>query len=122
MSFNRIRICVQAKNRLSILKARTGLTPNILCRIGLCLSLREPAIPNPQRYDENGQEFNRYTLLGEMDAFFIALMKERLLQDGLDPEEDFVSQFRAHLNRGAISIFAKVKHLGDLYELLPSRQ
>ena len=121
MSFNRIRICVEASNRLSMLKGRTGLTPNILCRIGLCLSMSDPSIPNPQRYEETGQEFNRYTLLGELDTFFIALMKERLLQDGLDPDKDLIPQFKAHLNRGAISLFNKVKHLGDFYELLPTQ-
>lgn len=102
-----------------MLKGRTGLTPNILCRIGLCLSLSDPSIPDPQSYDETGQEFNRYTLTGEMDMFFTALMKERLLRDGLDLEKDLLPQFKAHLNRGAISLFDKVKDLGDLYELLP---
>ncbi|NIO36322.1 DNA sulfur modification protein DndE [Candidatus Bathyarchaeota archaeon] len=119
MSFNRIRISRPATVRLSILKGRTGLTPNILCRIGLCLSLSDPSIPDPQRYDENGQEFNRYTLTGELDMFFIALIKERILSDGFDPDEDLIPQFKAHLNRGAISLFDKVKHLGDVYELLP---
>jgi len=47
-------------------------------------------------------------------------MKERLLQDGLDPDKDLIPQFKAHLNRGAISLFDKVKHLGDIYELLPA--
>ena len=121
MSFNRIRISKRATVRLSMLKGRTGLTPNILCRIGLCLSLSDPSIPDPQRYDENGQEFNRYTLTGELDTFFIALMKERLLQDGFDPDKDLIPQFKAHLNRGAISLFDKVKHLGDLGELLPPK-
>lgn len=46
-------------------------------------------------------------------------MKERLIHDKLDPEKDLVSQFRAHLNRGAISLFNQVKDLGDLIELLP---
>jgi len=118
VSFNRIRISNRATARLSMLKGRTGLTPNILCRIGLCLSLSDPSIPDPQHYDENGQEFNRYTLTGELDMFFIALVKERLLQDGLDPDEDLISQFKAHLNRGAISLFDKVKHLGDIYYLM----
>jgi DNA sulfur modification protein DndE len=119
MSFNRIRISKIATVRLSILKGRTGLTPNILCRIGFCLSLSEPAVPNPNDYDENGQEFNRYTLTGEWDRFFIALLKERLLSDGLDYKRDLLPQFRAHLNRGAIILFEKVKDLMDLYELLP---
>src|SRR3989304_3330908 len=119
MSFNRIRISKAATVRLSMLKGRTGLTPNILCRIGLCLSLSDPSIPDPQRFDENGQEFNRYTLTGEWDTFFIALLKERLLKDGLDLDKNLLPQFRAHLNRGAITLFDKVKDLGDLDQLLP---
>lgn len=119
MSFNRIRISKSATIRLSMLKGRTGLTPNILCRIGLCLSLSDPSMPNPENYDEDGQEFNRYTLTGEWDKFFIALLKERLLKDGLDLDKDLLTQFRAHLNRGAITLFDKVKNLCDLYELLP---
>jgi DNA sulfur modification protein DndE len=120
MSFNRIRISKIATVRLSMLKGRTGLTPNILCRIGLCLSLGDPSIPDPQRFDENAQEFNRYTLTGEWDGFFIALLKERLLRDGLDLDKDLLPQFRAHLNRGAIALFDKVKDLGDFCDLLPS--
>jgi DNA sulfur modification protein DndE len=120
MSFNRIRISKSATVRLSMLKGRTGLTPNILCRIGFCLSLGDPSVPNPENYDEEGQEFNRYTLTGEWDKFFIALLKERLLKDGLDINKDLLPQFRAHLNRGAITLFDKAKDLGDLCELLPS--
>jgi len=120
MSFNRIRISKSATVRLSMLKGRTGLTPNILCRIGFCLSLGDPSIPNPANYDEEGQEFNRYTLTGEWDKLFIALLKERLLKDGLDINKDLLPQFRAHLNRGAITLFDKAKDLGDLCELLPS--
>lgn len=119
MSFNRVRISSQATVRLSILKGRTGLTPNILCRIGLCLSLSEPSIPDPEKYDDDGQEFNRYTLTGELDVLIFALIKERLIKDGLNPVEDLITQFKAHLNRGAISLFDKVKYLGDIYELLP---
>lgn len=119
MSFNRIRISKSASVRLSMLKGRTGLTPNILCRIGFCLSLAEPSVPNPENYDENGQEFNRYTLTGEWDKFFMALLKERLLKDGLDIDKDLLPQFRAHLNRGAITLFDKAKDLNDLSELLP---
>jgi len=122
MSFNRIRISKSATVRLSMLKGRTGLTPNILCRIGLCLSLSEPSIPDHKCFDENGQEFNRYTLTGEWDVFFMALLKERLLHDGLDLDKDLLPQFRAHLNRGAIALFDKVKDLADLYELLPAKE
>jgi DNA sulfur modification protein DndE len=119
MSFNRIRISRSAAVRLSMLKGRTSLTPNILCRIGFCLSLSDPTVPKPENYDENGQEFNRYTLTGEWDKFFIALLKERLLKDGLDPKKDLLPQFRAHINRGAIVLSDKVKKLEDFQDLLP---
>ena len=119
MSFSRIRLSRSATARLSMLKGKTGLTPNILCRIGFCLSLRNPIIPKPENYDEDGQEINRYTLTGEWDKFFIALLKERLLKDELDFQKDLYPQLRAHINRGAISLYDRAKKLDDLRDLLP---
>ena len=121
MSFNRIRISKGATTRLQQLKGKTGLTPNILSRLAVCYSLNEPQIPNPSEYDEDGQEFNRFTLTGEWNSFFIALLKERCINDGLDPEIDLLPQFRAHLNRGVYSIFTRIKGLGDLQSLLPPK-
>jgi len=105
-----------------MLKGRTGLTPNILCRIGFCLSLRDPIVPKPENYDEEGQEINRYTLTGEWDKFFIALMKERLLKDGLNINSDLFPQLRAHMNRGAISLYDRVKTIEDFQDLLPTER
>lgn len=121
MSFNRIRLSKNATNRLQLLKGKTGITPNILCRVGFCLSLRDPIIPKPYNYDEEGLEINRYTLTGEWDKFFIALLKERLLKDGLDINKDLFPQLRAHMNRGAITLYDRVKTLEDFKDLLPSR-
>ena len=118
MSFYRIRIGEKATNRLNQLKGRTGLTPNILCRIAICYSLNDPTIPNPDDYDERGMEMNRITLTGEWDKFFIALVKERCIQDGLDSEKDLYNQLRAHLNRGVFGIFTQIKGLADFRTLL----
>ena len=117
-SFYRLRISEKATFRLSQLKGKTGLTPNIICRIAICYSLNDPSIPNPADYDERGQEINRYSLTGEWDTFFIALVKERCIQDNLDPEEDMYDQLRAHLNRGVFGIFPQIKGLGDFHILL----
>jgi DNA sulfur modification protein DndE len=122
MSFQRIRLSNGATWRLQQLKGKTGLTPNILARIALCYSLNDPLIPDPLDYNEEGQEINRYTLTGEWDAFFIALVRERCLNDGLDPENDLLPQFRAHLNRGAFFVFAQVKDLSDFQKLMPISQ
>jgi DNA sulfur modification protein DndE len=100
-----------------MLKGRTGLTPNILGRIAFCLSLKEPGIPNENK-DSQGQEFNRYTLTGEWDTFYIALLKMRLINDGIDPNENLQTQFKEHLERGVIILFNRVKEFSDLANLL----
>lgn len=120
MSFNKIHVSSKATTLFSHLKGRTGgLTPNILSRMALCLSIADSSKPNAKLDDERGQEFSRYTLLGEYDAFFIALLRERLIQDGLDPEKDLLPQFKAHLNRGVAMLFSRVKDLDDIYDLIP---
>jgi len=121
MSFNRIRISKRATTLLRILKGRTGLTPNILSRIAFCLSLGEQGVPDLKLYGDEGQEFNRYTLTGEWDLFFISLLRERLLKDNLDLNLDLLPQFKAHLNRGVLTLYSRVKSLTDLYDLIPAQ-
>jgi DNA sulfur modification protein DndE len=118
-NFNRITIGTKATNRLKMLQANTGMTPNYLCRIGFCYSLNEPRPPNPEEYDNDGQTFNRYTLLGEHDALYMALLKERLIQEKKDPEDDLYEEFVAHLNRGVIRAFGNVSDLTDFEDLVP---
>jgi DNA sulfur modification protein DndE len=117
-NFYRLRLSEKATFRLNQLKGRTGLTPNILSRIAICYSMNDPSIPNPDAYDERGMEMNRYSLTGEWDTFFIALVKERCIHDKMDPEKDLYDQLRAHLNRGVFGIFTQVKGLGDFHVLL----
>jgi len=119
MNFNRVRISKGSTTRLQQLKGKTGITPNILLRMAFCYSLNDPKIPNPDEYDEEGQELNRWTLTGEWDSFFIALMKERCVHDGLDYNLELFKQFRAHLNRGVYGIFSRIKDLSDIQNLLP---
>jgi DNA sulfur modification protein DndE len=113
MQVNKIRLSKEASERLKHLKARTGLAPNVLSRIGFCLSLSDPAIPNPESYPEEDREFNRYTLLGEWGDLFVALLRQRLAQDKL-AEDQLEDHFRAHLNRGVLSLFGLVKSMSDL--------
>ena len=100
-----------------MLKGRTGLTPNILGRIAFCLSLKEPGIPNEKK-DSQGQEFNRYTLTGEWDTFYIALLKMRLMNDGLNPDKGLLIHFKEHIERGVILLFNRVKEFKELSSLV----
>ena len=120
MQLNRIHVSEDSRNKLRILKGRTGLLPNVLCRLGLTLSLIEPGIPKPENYPTDGSEFNRYTLMGEWDSLIVALLKERCVADGLELDDDsLVNQFRAHLNRGVVLLYRRMKGLSDLAGLLP---
>jgi DNA sulfur modification protein DndE len=116
MKLTKIVLSSEASERLKQLKAKTGLTPNVLSRIGFCLSLAEPSVPDAMLYPEEDREFNRYTLLGEWDDLYVALLRQRLLQDGL-PTDQLEDHFRAHLHRGVIALSKLAKSLPDLVRL-----
>lgn len=118
MKLTKLRLTTEASNRLRFVAGKTGLTPNLLCRLGFCLSLGEPSIPNPDDYPEEDREFNRYTLLGEYDPLFVALLKQRCQHDGVDLSR-LADYFRAHMNRGIILLQRRVKSIGDIAELVP---
>ena len=118
MPFSRLYVSEDIDNKLRVLKMRTGLTPNLICRMGFCLSLSEPGIPDVQLYsDTQAREFNRYTLTGQYDLFFFALLRERLSEDGLDAEAFMEPQFKAHLSRGVGLLYQRVKSLEDIASL-----
>lgn len=117
--FDRIQLGSDATHRLKMLKGRTGLTHNYTCRIGLCYSLNEPRPPSPGEYNSEGLVINRYTLFGEHEALYLALLKERLIQESKDPEEDLYEELVAHLNRGVFRIFGNIKNVSDYYDLIP---
>jgi DNA sulfur modification protein DndE len=119
VQLNKIKLTADSSERLKQLKAKTGLTPNILCRIGFCLSLKDNSVPDPEKYPEEDREFNRYTLLGEWDSLYVALLRQRLASDGLtDHTEE--AYFRAHLNRGIYSLSRIVRSVADLANVAAS--
>jgi DNA sulfur modification protein DndE len=75
-------------------------------------------VPNPADYPEEDREFNRYTLLGEYDAFFVALLRQRCHQQKLDASV-LPDYFRAHINRGITLLQRRVKSLADILSLVP---
>lgn len=119
MKLTKLRLSKDASNRLRFLAGKTGLTPNLLCRIGFCLSLGEPSVPDPGAYPEEEREFNRYTLVGEYDTLFVALLKERCKEDSI-PAEDLPDYFRAHMNRGILLLQQRTRSIADIALLASS--
>lgn len=122
MKLSQIRFANRASVELKALKARLGITPNVLCRIGFCLSVEDPA---PLVLDafpaDSDRIIDRHVLLGPYDALLVAMMRQRLAEDQQNPTDDeFVGEhFRAHVHRGVHLLFKRVKSPADLARLLP---
>jgi len=117
MRLNKIRLSRDATLRVRQVKSRTGLTPNVLCRLGLCVSFEDETVPAAEHYDEQGMEFNRYTLTGELDGVMMALFRQWCHEHSLGSEGEQRDAFRAHLNRGVFMLHARATGVGDLLAL-----
>lgn len=94
-----------------------GLTPNILARIALSLSLLEKELPEPVKSESGGLEFNRNTLTGEQDFIYKSLVKQHYGAE-LEEEEYFPDLFNAHLTRGVLFLEQEYKYSGNYEKLL----
>ena len=122
MQFNRYRFSIRSQNLFSQLKSRTGLGINVLARYALCLSLKDPSIPNPDEFDEKGMDILPSVLFGEHENIYMALMLDRLHRDKLDPELYLHKMTRAHLNRGATALFPRIHELSDFNDIIQQEQ
>jgi DNA sulfur modification protein DndE len=122
LKFNSITTSSRIQKNLGIMKSKTGLTPNISLRFALCMSLKDPSIPNPDEYNQEGSKLEPAVLFGAHESIYLALMLNRLKKDGLDPELYLQKMTRAHLNRGAIALWPRINDLSDFYELVKDEQ
>ena len=111
MRFNKVKISADAESRLRSLRQRTGLTPNLLCRMALMLSLEEGPIGAGASTDEGGNEFNAYTLTGDHNGLIAAML--RLVEEEPDghrlPEDELLKRLRAHIHRGVGTLSVRAK-------------
>ena len=83
---NRIKLSRKATDKLRYLKTKTGLTPNILSRIAIMLTIREGSdLSNSGVADmDGGQELNDTTLFGEYIYFYDILINQYIHDKKLD--------------------------------------
>lgn len=111
-----IKLSQRAKDQLVALKRQTGIQQwNILCRWAFCLSLAEATPPRDEDIPaDSNVEMSWETFGGAHHEIYMALLKERCTQDGIQIEEKPLSRaFRQHLHRG-IGYLA-YKKLFDFY-------
>lgn len=119
LTFKRVKLTQESTKKLQQFKSRTGLTPNIACRLALGLSLADGSIPSLELFvEEDGQEINRYTLMGEHELILESLFIQWSIEKQIDPVE-YNKYFLAHINRGVEQLTNRVKGLEGLAQLLP---
>lgn len=122
LGLQRIPFSVSVDSKMRTLRSRTGITPNILARLGFCLSLEEPGSPpDPFESEKEGREINRGTLLGEHDFIYVALLRTWVHLNSFGSSVDqarFDELFVAHMNRGFELVSARIRSLSDLSNLL----
>ncbi len=122
LTLRKIPFAAESDNRLRMLKARTGLDRNYLCRMGFCLSLEEPGIPTLAEEKSKGvREIDRYTLLGQHGQAYVSLVLVWMEEHQVPTSEatNVNAAFIAHMSRGVEIIAARVRTLADMASLVP---
>lgn len=125
MSLNNIRISRPAKDQLVKLKRITGIKNwNTLCRWALALSLQDPTPPLIREINtDSNVEMSWKTFSGDYGDIYFALLKQRCLVDGYEPNEDNVSRvLTIHVHRGIGYLAGRqdLKNISDLISLAVS--
>lgn len=118
LEFKRIKLSLASTKKLQLFKSRTGLTPNIACRLALSISIAENNMPALELFtEESGQEINRYTLFGEHELVLTSLFLQWCHEKNIKEKEQN-TYFLAHINRGVELLVNRVKGLENLSQLI----
>ncbi|MFD0824432.1 DNA sulfur modification protein DndE [Neobacillus sp. M.A.Huq-85] len=112
----RLKTSKATGEKLNSLQAATGLTWNILSRIAVSLSLKDPSIPELVE-NKSGVDIHRNAMTGENDYIYKALIRQHAKQN-ISDEEYFPDMFNAHLERGIVLLENEYKHAGNYEKLL----
>lgn len=105
---SKLKLSEKNSEKLDELSRKLGLRRNIVCRIAIGRSVARGSLDNitlDDFMDNKGYEFNRYTLTGEYDDYFKALIVQAQ-KSKLNDNEYFKLYLRKHIERG-ISIMHK---------------
>jgi len=116
----RLRLSKDASNKLNLLSIKLGLRRNIICRIAIGRSLDEKdSVRDLDIEDGSGFELNRYTITGEQDALFIALVNQHE-KKRLNDFEYFLKYLRNHIERGVSLLFEEYNKINSPIDFLVS--
>lgn len=120
MIINHVYVSEKGKKQLGRLKSKTGIQQwNHLCRWAFCLSLQEKSIPPLEDINADSSiDMSWQTFAGDYQEVYLALLKTRMLNDGLEgDDENLKLYFKIHLHRGISYLVKKTDSITDLYIL-----
>lgn len=101
----RLKTSKSTENIINDMKNKFFITPNILLRIAVSLSLKNKKETKVfikeevSKLDSSGIEFQRHTLIGDNEIFY-KIMMEQFCEESLSDEEFFPIHFKYHLENG----------------------
>lgn len=110
---NRIRISKSASDQLKLIKQRTGVTPNVLCRMAIMLSLKRAGLAKKVNTKLDGLEFNASTLFGEHTVLYECLIRQVY---GRVDQKEAERLLAAHVDDGVVVLKA-ARSLSELTHL-----
>jgi DNA sulfur modification protein DndE len=113
----RLRTSAKTAYDLKYLQSCTNLTPNILARLAIALSLKDPSPVDELKTNNNGLEFNRATLTGSYDIIYKALIAQHCGRR-LTDEEYFPNYIKLHLDRGCPMLINEYKYAGNYEKMI----
>ncbi|MGV9141785.1 MAG: DNA sulfur modification protein DndE [Promethearchaeota archaeon] len=97
---NKLKISKDAAQKLNYLATRLNFKRNIVCRLAVGRSLAvKSSVSEFKPEDNNGFEFNRYTLTGDYDNIYKAFVTQHEGRK-LSENDYFNKYFRRHVERG----------------------
>lgn len=114
----KLKLSRESSKRLEYLSNKLGLRRNIICRLAIGRSLAKiESVENNEPEDSAGYEFNRYTLTGEQDDIFKALVIQhegKKLNDSLY----FSKYLRNHIERGVDLLYKEYEKINSPIDFL----
>ena len=110
----RITTSEYTKDRLLTMKDATNITPNILSRYGIAISLKNPDPIDLSIIENNskGFEFNRNVITSKYDQLYKALISQKENRY-LNDEEYFEKYLLAHIERGVAELYSEYQMAGN---------
>ncbi|NMC77233.1 MAG: DndE family protein [Candidatus Methanofastidiosa archaeon] len=115
---SKLKLSKGSSFKLDSLSSKLNLRRNIICRLAIGRSLVDnSSVIEIEPLDNNGFEFNRYTLTGEHDNFFKLLIVQH---EGKKMDDDlyFSKYLRNHIERGIEILYDEYQRINSPTEFL----